>query len=219
MLYYQSPKDPKTALRARMRELAQVRIRYGYRRLRVLLRREGWSLGKDQTYRLYTEESLQSRSRRPRRRKMFVGRRESYMPKRASQAWSMDFVADQLVDGTRFRALTSVDVYTQESLAIEVGQRLRAEQVVDVCKRIVALRGAPVRIIVDNGSEFSGRIFDLWVYHQKATIDEAKAKIEAWRVDYNESRPRQALKELTPNEYALQYRSVERSADLQPAEN
>jgi putative transposase len=89
--YYHSRKDPKTALRGRMRELAQVRIRYGYRRLHVLLRREGWQLGKDQTYRLYTEESLQLRSKLPRRRKMVVTRRERYVPKRANQAWSMDF--------------------------------------------------------------------------------------------------------------------------------
>jgi len=250
--YYRSCKDPKTALRARMRELAQTRIRYGYRRLHVLLRREGWSLGKEQTYRLYTEESLQLRSKRPRRRKMVVGRREKYVPKRPNQAWSMDFVADQLVDGTRFRALTIVDVFTREALAIDVGQRLRAEQVVEVCNRLAAQRGAPVRIFVDNGSEFSGRIFDLWAYHQKATIDfnrpgkptdncfietfngslrdeclnvhwfetidEAKAKIEAWRIDYNESRPHQSLKELTPNEFALQNRSVEKDVDLQPAE-
>jgi len=104
-MYYRFRKDPKTALRARMRELAQTRIRYGCRRRHDLPRREGWSLGKDQAYRLYTEESLQLRSKRPRRRKMVVGRREKYVPRRANQAWSMDFVADQLVDGTRFRAL------------------------------------------------------------------------------------------------------------------
>lgn len=171
MQYYRSRMDPKTALRARMRDLAQVRIRYGYRRLHVLLRREGWSLGKDQTYRLYTEENLQLRSKRPRRRKMVVGRREKYIPKRPNQAWSMDFVADQLVDGTRFRALTIVDVFTREALDIAVGQRLRAENVVDVCNRLVAQRGAPARVFVDNGSEFSGRVFDLWAYHHKAAID------------------------------------------------
>ena len=131
----------------------------------------------------------------------------------------MDFVANQLVDGTRFRSLTIVDVHTREALDIVVGQRLRAEQVVEACYRIVAKRRAPVRIFVDNGSEFSGRVFDRWAYHRKATIDssrpgkpanncfvesfnglfrdeclnvhwfetidEAKAKIEAWRVEYN----------------------------------
>lgn len=250
--YYRSRKDPKTALRHRMRELAEVRIRYGYRRLHVLLRREGWTLGKDQTYRLYTEESLQLRSKRPRRRKMAVARRERYVPKRPNQAWSMDFVADQLVDGTRFRALTIVDVYTREALDIVVGQRLRAEHVVEACNRLVATRGSPARIFVDNGSEFSGRIFDLWAYHRKAaidfnrpgkptdncfvetfngsfrdeclnvhwfeTIDEARAKIEAWRVEYNESRPHQALKDLTPAEYAEQARHLVTSEEFSNAE-
>jgi putative transposase len=70
----------------------------------VLLRREGWSAGKNLVYRLYTEEGLQLRSKRPRHRKMAVGRRERYEPKRPNQAWSMDFVADQLVNGLRLRA-------------------------------------------------------------------------------------------------------------------
>ena len=169
--YYRSRKDPKTALRGRARELAHVQIRYGYRRLHVLVRREGWSLGKEKAYRLYTEESLQLRSKRPRRQKMSAGCRDRYVPKRPNQAWSMDLVADQLVDGTRFRALTIVDVYTREALDIVVGQRLRAEQVVETCNRIVAKRGGPVRIFVDDGSEFSGRVFDLWAYQRKATID------------------------------------------------
>lgn len=221
--YYTSVKDPKTALRARMRELAHARVRYGYRRVHVLLRREGWNLGKDQAYRVYCEESLQLRSKRPRRRKMAVARRERYVPKRPNQAWSLDFVADQLVDGTKIRILTVVDVYTREALCTRVGQRLRGEHVVDACNRLVATRGAPVRIFVDNGSEFSGRLLDLWAYHHHVqidfsrpgkptdncfvetfngslrdeclnvhwfeTLDDAIEKIEAWRVEYNESRP------------------------------
>jgi len=167
---------------------------------------------------------------------MVVGRREKYIPKRPNQALSMDFVSDQLFDRTRFRALTIVHVFTREALDIAVGQRLRAENVVEVRNRLAAQRGAPVRIFVDNGSEFSSRIFDLWTYHHKVaidfnrpgkptdncfletingslrverlnvhwfgTIDGANATIEAWRVDYNESRPHQALNELTPLEYA-----------------
>ena len=251
--YYRSCKDPKTGLRTRMRELAQARVRYGYRRLHVLLRREGWSLGKQQAYRIYNEEGLQLRSKRPRRRKMVVARRERYVPKRPNQAWSMDFVADQLVNGTRFRSLTVVDVFTREALAIVVGQRLRGEHVVEVCNRLVACRGAPVRIFVDNGSEFSGRLLDLWAYHQKTqidfsrpgkptdncfietfngsfrdeclnvhwfeTIDEAKEKIDAWRVEYNESRPHQSLNELTPAEYAGRLRLAQTSKDLNQAED
>ena len=233
--YYRSRRDPRTALRTRLRELAQVRIRYGYRRLQVLLRREGWSAGKNLIYRLYTEESLKLRSKRPRHRKMVVGRRERYEPKRPNQAWSMDFVADQLVNGTRFRALPIVDVFTREALDIVVAQRLRSEHVVEACNRLVASRGAPVRIFVDNGSEFSGRVFDLWAYHCGAaidfnrpgkptdncfieTIDEAKAKIEAWRKEYNESRPHQALSELTPSESAVKSRHLSTSGVIRGAE-
>ena len=74
--YYSSIKDPRDDLRSRMRELAQARVRYGYRRLHVLLRRDGWQLGKNQMYRLYCEEQLQLRSKLPKRRKMIVSRRE-----------------------------------------------------------------------------------------------------------------------------------------------
>jgi putative transposase len=251
--YYRSRKDPKTALRARMHELAQTRVRYGYRRLHVLLRREGWSLGREQAYRLYAEESLQLRSKRPKRRKMIVARRERYEPKRANQAWSMDFVADQLVNGTRIRALTVLDVFTREAVCIRVGHRLRGEDVVDVCNRLVATRGAPARIFVDNGSEFSGRLMDLWAYHHHVqidfsrpgkptdnsfvesfngsfrdeclnlhwfeSIDEAEATIEAWRVEYNESRPHQALDEMTPAAFAQWHRNLKTFEGEQHAGN
>lgn len=169
--YYRSVKDPKTALRGRMREIAQARVRFGYRRIHVLLRREGWSLGRNQVYRLYTQEALQLRSKLPKRRKMVVTRRERFEPRRPNDAWSMDFVADELTNGQRFRALTIVDVFSREALAIQVDQRLRGEHVVEVCNQLVAKRRAPKRIFVDNGSEFSGRLMDLWAYHHGVRID------------------------------------------------
>lgn len=253
VFYYRSVRNPRLELRGRMRELARTRVRYGYRRLHVLLKREGWSLGRNLAYRLYCEEGLQLRSKLPRRRKMVVTRRERYSPRRVNQAWSMDFVSDQLVDGRRIRALTIVDVFSREALAIEVGQRLRAENVVEVCNRLVARRGKPKRVFVDNGSEFSGRMFDLWAYHHGVRIDfsrpgkptdncfietfngslrdeclnvhwfesleEAKARIEAWRKDYNESRPHQALREQTPAEFAAQARELAGSTSLRTAGN
>ncbi|AHB04877.1 integrase [Pandoraea pnomenusa 3kgm] len=236
--YYQSVKDPRAELRARMREIAYTRVRYGYRRVHVLLRREGWQLGRDQAYRLYCEEQLQLRSKLPKRRKMVVTRVQKIVPSKPNDAWSMDFVADQLADGSKFRMLTVVDVFTKEALAIEVGQRLRGEHVVSALNRIAVRPGAPRHIFVDNGSEFSGRLLDMWAYHHKSkidfsrpgkptdnchietfngsfrdeclnlhwfeTLDEAKATIEAWRGDYNESRPHSALKELAPAEFARQ---------------
>jgi len=238
--YYCSSKDPQFALRARLRELAQVRIRYGYRRLHVLLRREGWAVGKKRVYRLYCEEALQLRSKLPRRRRMAVTRRERYAPTRPGQAWSLDFVADQLVNGQRFRILTVVDVFTREALAVEPATRMGADGVVAICNRLAARLGAPRRVFVDNGSEFSGRLFDLWAYHHGVRIDfsrpgkptdncfvetfngslrdeclnvhwfetleDARERIEAWREDYNVSRPHQALKEMTPAAFAHQAR-------------
>ena len=223
------------AIRQRMRELAQIRVRYGYRRLHVLLRREGYGHGRSKTYRLYVEERLQLRSKLPKRRKMVVTRQVRLKPDGIDQAWSMDFVADQLANGMKFRALTIIDVFSREALAIEVGQRLRGENVVQVLNRLTAQDRCPKYLFVDNGSEFSGRILDLWAYHNRVRIDFsrpgkptdnghvetfngslrdeclnvhwfdslclAKAIIEAWRHDYNESRPHMALGNLTPAEY------------------
>jgi putative transposase len=251
--YYRSVKDPKLALCARMRELAQVRVRYGYRRLHVLLKREGWQLGKNQTYRLYCREQLQLRSKRPKRRKMVVGRVNRIKPLRANEAWSMDFVADQLADGSKFRSLTIVDVYTREALAIEVGPRLRSEHVVAALNRLAAQRGAPACLFVDNGSEFTGLLLDLWAYHHRTNIDfsrpgtptdnsyietfngsfrdeclnvhwfatltEAQATIEAWRKDYNESRPHMALGDMTPAAFARQSGDAGRKPTLQNAKD
>ena len=251
--YYRSVKDPKLALRGRMREIARTRVRYGYRRIHVLLRREGWTLGRNQVYRLYTEEALQLRSKLPKRRKMAVTRRERFVPRRPNDAWCMDFVADQLTNGQRFRALTIVDVFSREALAIQVGRSLRGEHVVEICNQLVAQRHAPKRVFVDNGSEFSGRLLDLWAYHHGVRLDfsrpgkptdncfietfngslrdeclnvhwfesleDAKEKIEGWRRDYNESRPHQALKELTPPEFASRSRDLEIETRLQTTEN
>lgn len=234
--YYSSIKDPRPDLRSRMRELAQARVLYVYRRLHVLLRRDGWQLGKNQMYRLYCEEQLQLRSKLPKRRKMIISRRERPIARAANDIWSLDFVADQLADGTRFRALTVVDVFTREALVIDVGQRLAGEHVVAALNRVAANRGAPKYLFADNGSEFSGRLLDLWAYHSKTRIDfsrpgkptdncyvetfngslrdeclnvhwfetleDAKATIEAWRRDYNESRPHMSLKDASPEEYA-----------------
>jgi hypothetical protein len=119
--YVRSRKEPKLALRQRLRELAHVRTRWGYRRLHILLKREGWQVGRNQTYRLCCLEQLQLRSYRHKRRKMAVTRELRHAVTRPNQAWSMDFVADQMADGSKFRMLTILDIYTREALAIEVG--------------------------------------------------------------------------------------------------
>jgi len=230
-----SVRDPRTAMRLRMHEIAQPRIRYGYRRVHIMLKREGWSGGRNLVYRLYREEGLVLRRRRPRRRKTAVNREARHRVQGLNQAWSLDFVHDQLSNGQSFRALTIIDIYSREALAIEVGQRLRGEHVVVVLNRLVQQRGAPRYLFADNGAEFTGQLVDLWAYHHGVRIDfsrrgkptdnafietfngtlrdeclnlhwfddlaQASALIEAWRRDYNESRPHMALGNLPPAEY------------------
>ena len=154
-----------------MTELARARVRYGYRKIRVLLNREGWAVGKHLVYRLYREEGLTLRYRPSRRRKAVVARAHQPLVTRPNDAWTLDFVADQRVNGYRIRALTVVDVCTRESLAIEVGQWLRSEYVVAVLNRLTAQRGAPQRLFCDKGSEFCSQLVDLWAYHHQVQID------------------------------------------------
>ena len=124
---YQSCKDPQTALRLRMKELAMTRMRYGYRKIGTLLKREGFPHSIGMLYRVYREEGLSLRYRPGRRSKAQVTRPQRKPASRPDQAWSLDFVADQLSGGSRFRCLTIVDVFTRECLAIEVGQRLSVQ--------------------------------------------------------------------------------------------
>lgn len=140
---HQSHRDPRTSRRQRMTELAWARVRYGYRKIWVLLHREGWAVGKYLVYRLYWEEGLPLRHRLPRRRKAVVARAHQPPVMRPNDAWTLDFVAEQLVNGHRFRVLTVVDVYTRDRLAIEVEQCFRSEHVVHVLTRLTAQRGAP----------------------------------------------------------------------------
>ncbi len=168
---YQSRREPRSALRLRMREMAQSRVRYGYRKILTLLRREGWKVGKKLVYRLYREEGLTLRYKPSRRRRVATNRRERFRPTAPNQVWSLDFVADQLADGRRFRALTAVDVYTRECVAIEAGQSLKGENVVSALIRVGLHRGAPKMLFCDNGSEFTGQAMDLWAYQNGVRID------------------------------------------------
>ncbi len=168
---YKSHQKPWTELRARIREIAQSRVRYGYRKILVLLRREGWNVGKYLVYRLYKEEGLALKKRPQRRRKAVRHREERFVATAPDQAWSLDFVADQLQDGRRFRALTIVDVFTRESVAIEVGHSLRGEDVVRTLNRLKLEGRVPRLLFCDNGSEFSGQAMDLWAYQNGVRID------------------------------------------------
>ena len=161
---YKSRRDQRAELRVRLRDLAASRVHYGYQRLWVLLRREGWIVNKKLVYRLYREEGLGIRRRKPRRRKSVQVREARPPTGQTNESWSMDFMADQLVGGQRFRLLTLVDNHSRESLAIEVGQRLTGDDVVRVLEQVTSQRGKPQSIRVDNGPEFVSQSLDLWAY-------------------------------------------------------
>lgn len=173
-LYYfklQGPRDDR-AVRARIKEIAETRVRYGIARIHVLLRREGWQDNHKRTRRIYLEEGLNLRHRRPRRSKAAAHRQCRPALTVPNECWSMDFVADALFDGRRFRALTVVDNYSRECLEIEVGQSLKGEDVVRVMERIKLTRGVvPRRIKVDNGSEFISKALDKWAYENGVALD------------------------------------------------
>jgi putative transposase len=118
----------------RIREVAQARVRYGYWKIRVLLNREGWKVGKALVCRLYREEGMALKQKPKRRRRAAEQRGERTPTTAANQAWSLDFVADHVDRWPAFSALTMVDVITRESLIIEVGQALKGTDVVEALK-------------------------------------------------------------------------------------
>jgi putative transposase len=153
------------ALRERLHELAGERRRFGYRRLHVLLRREGYRVNLKRTYRLYRHEGLALR-RRGRRRRISRGVPRLPAPTRVNERWSLDFLVDVLEDGRRFRLLAVVDDFTRSCLAIEVDTSIGGRRVVQVLQRLIETRGKPTVLMTDNGPEFIGRALDAWAYAQ-----------------------------------------------------
>jgi putative transposase len=155
-----------------MREIAGVRVRYGFWRIFTLLRREGWNDNHKRVHRLYKIEGLNLRNKRPRRNRM--GEHRNPTPgqaERPNQCWSMDFVADQLFDGRKFRALTIVDNCSRFCLAIYAGQSIKGDQVVEVMTQLHRRGLLPERIKVDNGSEFISKALDQWAYEHNVVLD------------------------------------------------
>jgi putative transposase len=169
-LRYEHHRDPQDALRVRLRELAGSRVRYGYRRLTVMLKREGWEVNAKRIYRLYTEEGLIVRTKR--RKERAQRQRLAQGPAmHRNERWSMDFVAQRLADGRWIRVLTVVDQYTRECLTLHADTALSGEKVAGVLDKVVALRGAPKSITVDNGTEFASKAMDHWAYLNGVHLD------------------------------------------------
>lgn len=238
---YQSQRPLATDLIERLRALAAKRPRFGYRRLHVLLRREGLVVNHKRIYRLYRAEGLAVR--RKHRKRITAALRTVLPPAtQPNQRWSMDFVADALATGRRFRTLNIVDDFTRECPAIEVDTSLPGLRVTRLLDRLAVSRGLPELIVVDNGPEFAGKALDSWAYqrgvrlhfirpgkpvenayiesfngkfrdeclneHWFVDLEDAKSKIETWRIDYNRVRPHSCLDDLTPEEFAENHRGL-----------
>lgn len=168
-LRYQPKAEPAPEIRKRLLELACERPRFGYRRLHVMLRREGHGVNHKRVHRLYREEGLMVRRRK--RKRIATGKRvQLAVPTRRNERWSMDFVGDTLADGRTFRTLNIVDDCTRESPGMVVDFSLPGERVVRELDRIVADWGKPVMIVTDNGPEFAGRAMDAWAYRNGVTL-------------------------------------------------
>jgi len=232
---YRSTRPDDGELRARMRALAAERRRFGYRRLRWLLEREGVRMNHKRFRRLYGEKKLQVQRRRGRRRAIGV-RAPLALPQGPNQRWSLDFVADQLTTGRRFRILTVVDDFTKESLATVPDTSITGRRLVAELDKIIERRGKPLSIVSDNGGEMTSRAVLQWTmetgidWHYIApgkptqnafiesfngklrderlneclfgTLKEAIDKIEAWRIDYNTTRPHSLIGNQTPAAFA-----------------
>lgn len=168
MIRYRSCRPPDTELRTHLRELANERKRFGYRRLFVLLRQEGEPSGINRIYRLYREEGLTVRKRRTRRRA--VGARAPILVEAKPNArWSLDFVHDQFACGRRFRILNIVDDVTRECLAAIPDTSISGRRVARELTALIELRGKPGLIVSDNGTEFTSNVMLAWAQENSVT--------------------------------------------------
>lgn len=165
LLAYRSRRQVPEGLRKRIGEIVATKRRYGYRRIHVLLRREGWKINHKRTHRLYREAGLQVR-RRSRKRIVQGERTPLVAARRPNESWSMDFVADALANGRRIRCLTLVDDFTKECLATVVDTSITGMRVARELDQVIATRNSPGSINVDNGPEFAGRALDEWAYQR-----------------------------------------------------
>ena len=245
---YASRRAGQEVLRLRMRELAQARPRFGYRRTHVLLRRDGWSVNLKRVRRLYRLEGLQLRLRLRRRKHASLHRGIPPAASAAHERWSMDFVHDALLDGRPFRVLTVVDQWSRWSPILEVAQGMSGKAVAEALDQAIARHGKPRSITVDHGTEFTSRALDDWAYrrgvlldfirpgkpvengfiesfngklrdeclnaNQFLSIEDARSKIEAWRVDYNVHRPHSGLGNMSPAEWMKRGRNADEEAQI-----
>lgn len=154
----------------RLRELAGARPRYGYRRLHVLVTREGFTMGKDKLLRIYREEGLILRSKRRPKRASHV-RVPLAAPTAPGKRWCMDFMFDRLADGRSYRTLNVLDVFSRQCLGVFARPGFCSADVTAALDTLIAKHGAPEAITCDNGCEYTSRHFDAWAYQHSVAID------------------------------------------------
>ena len=158
---YRSCRADDVSARTRLRELASIRRRFGYRRLHILLKREGIVMNHKKLRRLYREEHLQVRRRGGRKRALGV-RAPLAVPQGPDQRWSLDFLSDAMIDGPRFRILAIVDDFTRECLALVADTSLSGLRVARELDAVIAIRGCPATIVSDNGTELTSMTMLRW---------------------------------------------------------
>jgi putative transposase len=248
--YQRRTSATNVAVLERLRAHAAERARFGYRRLHILLERDGLVVNHKRVHRIYQAAGLQVR-RRQRKRLTRAERVPLPVASRRLERWSMDFTTDTLADGRNFRTLYIVDDFTRECVAIEVDRSLPGLRVTRVLDRLLATIGLPQTIVMDNGPEFAGRTLDAWAYahgvtlrfirpgkpienayvesfngkfrdeclneHWFVSLVDAKAVIEAWRLDYNTVRPHSSLAGRTPMQFAAMTEGARRLTPARPA--
>ena len=169
--YRKSTARDQTALVMRIRDLAHARPRFGYQRITVLLRREGWRVNRKRVRRLYRLQGLQLRMRVRRRKHMCLHRGPVLPATRTHERWSMDFVHDALFDGRPFRVLTVVDQYSRQSPVLEPAFAPSGRTVAEALERVVARLGVPASITIDHGTEFTSKALEDWASRRRVKLD------------------------------------------------
>ena len=167
---YKSISNNEEVLMFRIKELATERRRFGYRRIHILLRREGWQINHKKVHRLYTGADLQVRKRK-RKRVSTAERRPLSAATAANERWSLDFQFDALSDGRRFKCLNIVDDFTKECPAIEVDTSIGGHRMVRVLENLKLTHGLPKVITLDNGPEMISKVLDAWAYDNGVTLN------------------------------------------------
>ncbi len=166
--HYKSRRHDQAGIEARIKDICATRVRYGYRRVHVMLRREGWRVNAKKVYRIYNELGLQLRNKTPKRRVKAKLRDDRQPATQPNETWAMDFVHDQLATGRKIRVLTVIDTFSRFSPIVDPRFSYRAEHVVAALEQTCAAVGYPKTIRVDQGSEFISRDLDLWACQRRS---------------------------------------------------